>query len=418
MDQVSIEAAESLSGEEAFILQLRPPAPPGADEAALANRIDEFTRLYLTGAQPRYARFAQLAPLTWAIAAPRREAELVEQVRIDLCETLFGSDNPARIELARQPGEDEDRFEHPSAASRAAFDDDAEVFDLDAAALNLDDTDVFEVDAWRLPDAAISDDEAAPLDNADAPDGLNDHGGQSGDASADGDLDGLDWMLDGPDPVTAGDDDGGEADVRNALAELERAFAEDGGVENRSFEDDFEPPAETAPESFDLDDDFNVSRFEADLDAFEATARDAHGGLDEPGDYPRPDPDQLTEAPAPRAGDVAAELAAFRAEMRTIAESIHGAGTSEALARFREEMDAVAGAMGQRVDGAAQRIEAAADRILSAGAPDASERMNGAAERAEQSAALMESSVQDAVRALKAVLEAASLDDRPAATGG
>lgn len=162
MDQVSAEAAEALSGEEAFILQLRPPAPPGADEAALADRIDQFTRLYLTGAEPYHARFAHLAPLTWAIAAPRREAALVEQLRVDLCDTLFGSTDTRRIELARQPGADEGCFDHPSAASRAAFDDASEVFDLDSVALNLDDTDVIDVDAWRPANAAPASEETGP----------------------------------------------------------------------------------------------------------------------------------------------------------------------------------------------------------------------------------------------------------------
>lgn len=170
--------------------------------------------------------------------------------------------------------------------------------------------------------------------------------------------------------------------------------------------------AGAAQDGSDHEDDFDLPRFEADLDAFEAAARAAQAETGEPSD-----PDQLTEAPAPRMGDVAGELAAFRAEMRAIAESIHGAGSGEALERFREEMDAVAGAMGQRVDGAAQRIEAAADRILSAASPDASDRMTGAAERAEQSAALMEASVQEAVNALKAVLGAASADGRSAAAG-
>jgi hypothetical protein len=120
--------------------------------------------------------------------------------------------------------------------------------------------------------------------------------------------------------------------------------------------------------------------------------------------------DTLTEAPERAAqpdGDLAAELAAFRSEMREIAASIPSGAGSDALDQFRSELDSITGALGQRVDGAAQRIESAADRVAEtvAGLPDA-ERMAGAVERAEASAQLMESSVRDAVEALTAALKA------------
>ena len=118
--------------------------------------------------------------------------------------------------------------------------------------------------------------------------------------------------------------------------------------------------------------------------------------------------DTLLETPDRSApSDVAAELAAFRAEMREIAAGMTGASGSEALDSFRSELDSVTGALGQRVDGAAQRIESAADRVADsvAGLPDA-ERMAGAVERAEASAQLMETSVKEAVSALTAALKA------------
>ncbi|MGJ3232725.1 MAG: hypothetical protein ACFE0P_13110 [Oceanicaulis sp.] len=395
MDQVSVEAADALSGEESFILQLRPPMPPGADETALASRIDQFTRLYLAAAGPRMARFAHLAPLTWAIAASRFDAGALETLRGDLCETLFGADDHARAQLARQPGApDKDNCtNHPSAASRAAFDDESDTFDLDSATLDFDGADVVEVDTWRMPDPrreeAASPNETRTADAEDA------------------------WVTpedDAPD-LEAPDDLDVDGDVLSALEELERAFGDATAAGSQ---------AEVAPSAPD-EDAFDARRFEADLDAFEAAGARADEGAgaeaafdfeeagfdaaEETAGQPT-DSEHLTEAPEPRL-DLAGELAAFRAEMRAIAGAIPGPGSGEALAQFRDEIEAVAGAMGQRVDGAAQRIEAAADRIVSAAGVDAAGRLTGAAERAEQSAVLMETSVQEAVRALKAVLDAA-----------
>lgn len=131
---------------------------------------------------------------------------------------------------------------------------------------------------------------------------------------------------------------------------------------------------------------------------------------DDSSDPAEPSFDTLTEAPD-RSGqninDIAAELAAFRREMREIAAGIPGGSGSEALDQFRSEMDSITGALGQRVDGAAQRIESAADRVAETVArlPDA-ERMAGAVERAEASAEQMESSVREAVEALTAALTA------------
>jgi hypothetical protein len=488
MDHVSIGAAAALSGEEAFILQLRPPAPPGADEAALAEHVDRFTALYLIGAGPVRARFARLAPLTWAIAASRFDADEVEAVRADLSETLFGSDNPERAQLARQPGEPEvdNLASQPSAAAHSAFDDDSDTFDIDSAVLDLDDSDVFEVDSWRPSQSRIAPDRAADAEIPPAKDRSadrseddfgdfssdhssdhssghsSDHASDPGqsltedlqdDAGADAswDDDALGLGADGASGLQARVED----DILGDLAELERAFASDCAGQD----DAPEPVAEsdTTPESVSLEDaparhadahdvfesysgpppaeiPFDARRFETDLDAFEAAASEAGGpdliddpfgdadDLWEPAESAAPDADRfesLTEAPAPRGGDLAGELAAFRQEMRAIAGAIPGAGTGtgDALDHFRSELDAIAGSMGQRIDGAAQRIEAAADRIASAAGPDAAGRFDSAADRAERSAALMEASVQDAVRALKAALDAAADPGREALAG-
>ncbi len=478
MDQVSIGAAAALSGEEAFILQLRPPAPPGADEAALAENVDRFTALYLTGAGPERARFARLAPLTWAIAASRFDAEQVEAVRADLSETLFGSDNPERAQLARQPGEPQadNLAGQPSAAARAAFDDDSDTFDIDSAVLDLDDSDVFEVDSWRpsqsriAPDRDPVSDVPAEQDFSGDPsadlsaDISEDQRGDFGESFAEDRHDNAGSNASGDDAALGFEEDGAsdlqarvEDDVLGALAELERAFASDIAGQDEGLEPLCESEAESvaAPESESLEDEadwdvdahdvfesdsgpppaevpLDARRFEADLDAFEAAARGAAGfnlvddpfgeadGLWEPAASTAADADRfesLTEAPAPRSGDLASELAAFRQEMRAIAGAIPGAGSGEALDHFRGELDAIAGSMGQRIDGAAQRIEAAADRIVSASGPETADRFDGAADRAERSAALMEASVQDAVRALKAVLDAAADPGREAVAG-
>jgi hypothetical protein len=146
-------------------------------------------------------------------------------------------------------------------------------------------------------------------------------------------------------------------------------------------------PFGEASERFDV-------RSTADLDPRPAGDEDEQGS------------DLSADDPSADAG-IAAELAAFRAEMRNIAAGIPDAEGSKALEQFRSELDSITGALGQRVDGAAQRIETAADRVADSVAhlPDA-ERMAGALERAEASARLMDTSVRDAVDALTAALRA------------
>lgn len=93
--------------------------------------------------------------------------------------------------------------------------------------------------------------------------------------------------------------------------------------------------------------------------------------------------------------DVAAELNAFREEMRAIARSIPSGGLDDTLSDFRAGLESLSGELGQRVDGAAQRIEAAVGQ-LDVG------RYDAASQRVESAAALMETSIQDALEALKA----------------
>lgn len=115
----------------------------------------------------------------------------------------------------------------------------------------------------------------------------------------------------------------------------------------------------------------------------------------------------MAETP-PETHDLAAELAAFREEMRAIAGAIpQPASGEDALANFRAELEGLSGALGQRVDGAAQRIETAADRVAQAAsaAPDIG-RMTELVERAERSAGLMETSVKEAVTVLLKACEA------------
>ena len=105
MQQTTPEAATASDGETAFILQLRPAFPPGADPDALSGQIDQFLKLYLDAAAPAEARCARLQPLTWAISATTDSAASVEQVRVDLAETLFGCDDGENVRLLRQDRE-------------------------------------------------------------------------------------------------------------------------------------------------------------------------------------------------------------------------------------------------------------------------------------------------------------------------
>jgi hypothetical protein len=97
--------------------------------------------------------------------------------------------------------------------------------------------------------------------------------------------------------------------------------------------------------------------------------------------------------------DIAAELSAFREEMKAIAQSIPSGGMDAALSDFRAGLETLSGEIGQRVDGAAQRIEAAVGQL------DVN-RYDAASQRVESAAALMETSVQEALQALKSASSA------------
>jgi hypothetical protein len=216
---------------------------------------------------------------------------------------------------------------------------------------------------------------------------------------------------------------GGEVEAPEAQAPEETASAEDplAGWEPANSSAATRAAMEGASDELDLD----VSDLEiVDNDVFEVDSwlveppssadfdEDERIDLDLPAtsDPAEPNFEALTEAPersSTGGSDFAAELSAFRAEMRQIAAGIPSSGDSAALDQFRAELDTITGAMGQRVDGAAQRIESAADRVVEtvSALPDA-ERMAQAVERAEASAQLMDSSVRDAVEALTAALKA------------
>jgi hypothetical protein len=177
MQQVDPEAVTASGKESSFILQLRPSAPPDADPDVLARQIDQFVRLYLTASGLNDARFAWLAPLTWAISSAPEDGDTVERIRGDLCETLFARDDREQVRLVQQAraedgpppplaSERNDAFtgwepSNSSAVTRAAMEGSSDVLDLDSHEIDIVDGDVFEVDAWNL-DAAASVSALAP----------------------------------------------------------------------------------------------------------------------------------------------------------------------------------------------------------------------------------------------------------------
>lgn len=347
MERVSVEEANAGDGEDAYILQLRPVAPPEADYEALASHVDQFVSLYLEASGLTLARFAPIGPLTWSIAAPTGTRDELENLRFDIAETLFGRDDRDRVLIscqaddveavladpASKPVDDPFEFEtawepaHSSAATRAAMDDTTDVFDLD------------------LPDLEIVDAEGLGSD----PDDVFDVGS---------------WV-----PASELEDRDTDAEAEGYDESWERALS---------------------PASSVFEDEIGLS----ELNPVEEVLTEE-------------DLESLTEAPPRASADIAEELALFRSQMRQIAAAIPGPGSNPALETFREEMDAVARDMGQRVEGAADRIETAAGRVETAASalPDAA-RLADILERAEASADVMESSIQGAVDALTSALRA------------
>lgn len=338
MQRVNPDAASAQPGEQSFILQLKPSVPPEADSQELSERIDQFVSLYLESRVVEGARFGRLDPLTWAIAAPQAMTCVIEDMRADISEILFGAPDGDSVRLdqridehaARCRSETDKQVSEPdwepaqsSAATRAAMDDESDVFDLDAPSIDIIDSQTLDTERW---------DAATP--NAEASDAFQDFDDQ-----------------------------------------------DDFGSDKTDFDE------------FDLgsldDDDWAVSEgFGNGADAAQSDAPLA--------------------STSQSAIDVAAELASFRSEMREIAAGIPGGQGAEALAQFRAELDAVSGALGTRVDGAATRIETAAEDVKDAVEAIDPDGLSQSAQRIEASAQLMETSVREAVTALTAALGALS----------
>ncbi|VXC94977.1 conserved hypothetical protein [Oceanicaulis sp. 350] len=216
-------------------------------------------------------------------------------------------------------------------------------------------------DGFELGEQPETEPEAPELDSSEA-------GADIDDAL---EAEGRDLIVDDDDFVLA------QADDEVSMAELDDAEAEP------SLED--EPALEAEPALQDV--------LEDALDEINATSRI----WDENADTVDIDDIAASALHETRLGsqtDIAAELSAFREEMKAIAASIPSGGMDAALADFRAGLEAMSGEIGQRVDGAAQRIEAAVGQL------DVN-RYDAASQRVESAAALMETSVQEALQALK-----------------
>jgi hypothetical protein len=398
MQSVAVDHANPEPGEEAFILQLCLPDTPGADGGALMDKIGSFVGLYLGAAQPDSARFAQMGDLTWVIAAPGEAAAALDQVRADLAQTLYGVDDGTQVKL-----------EWPGGVAPAAPDA------AEAVEPDMDEDEAWSTNASTQAEL-VAETAAEPETGADA---------------LDLDIDAFELETpSGDEPEPGRETPQNEADEVFVIDEPAVDIGDD------PFDQDADPAELSADDETAASEDWDVATaaqraaFDDDTDVFEVDALDIEI-VDGPGLASDPDPDtdaatgpmdvdldaplevdalgDLTEAPdRPEPNNVSAELETFRAEMREIAASIPGATSDETLAEFRAELDAIAGAMGQRVDGAAQRIEAAADRVIEETAGLNGERLAAAAERAEQSAKLLETGVSDALSVLSAAARAMS----------
>ena len=375
MQEVSVDLANAEPGETCFLLQVRLPDTPGGEGGALMDKVSRFVGLYLSAAQPEPARYAQMGALNWMIAAPEEALTALVGLRADLSTTLFGGDDPERVQL-EAPGLD-----------IADFAEDGEV-GVDEAPLEQDETFLDEdIDAGAQDDVWLE-------------------GGEAGASSQTetSDMNGQEVFVvdadEAPEPVESFDIEAGE-------------FEADPGLPDRSARDDDDEDWEIAGASAAC-----RAAFDDESDVFEVDGLDIEivdGDVPDCASVIEIDnfmheaaaPETLTETPPrPVDRDVAGELAAFRAEMREIALGISADDGGQALTAFRAELDAIAGSMGQRVDGAAQRIEAAADRIEGAGERFDGARLDAAAARAEASAERLESGVEDALSALNAAIKA------------
>jgi hypothetical protein len=429
MQSVAVDHANPESGEEAFVLQLRLPDAQGADGGALMDKIGNFVGLYLSAAEPDSARFAQMGGLTWVIAAPADTAATLDQVRADLASTLYGQDDGTQVQLEWPEGVFPKASDTPDADAASDVDEaDDDVWAMNDTSEPGDQADTETgIEPWADPET-VADDQDEPAMEA---------------VADDVDLDIDAFELDEPSTeVIAEPALGAEAEIEADVG-ADDVFVlddapEDLGEDIFDVESDLPAPvsdAQTGPaEDYAASDDWNVasaaqraafddSNSVFEIDALDIDIVDGPGLASDPAEDTPIDPldvdlnapfeidglDDLTEAPErPQPADMAAELAAFRTEMREIAAGIPGATSDETLAEFRAELDAIAGAMGQRVDGAAQRIEAAADRVIEETSGLNGERLAAAAERAEQSAKLLETGVSDALSVLSAAARAMS----------
>lgn len=369
MQEVSVDLVNAEAGEACFLLQMRVPDTPGGEGGALTDQISRYVGLYLSAAQPEQARHAQMGALTWMIAAPEDAETLLERLRADLATTLFGADDGQQVQLeapGRAAPEPADQAE-PAAEDEAWLEAAEPEEESEAGFADLEGPDVVIVDPEDAPDAEQSVDvEAADFDRGPG----------------------------APDPLADDDQD-----------------------------DDWEMAGATAARRAAFDDESDVFEVDGlDIEIVDGDVAQSDDPLSKPEPVTEtPAPETMTEAPArPAERDIASELAAFRAEMREIASGIAGPDGGDALNAFRAELDAIAGSMGQRVDGAAQRIETAADRIADIGGRLDGARLNDAAARAERSAERLETGVEQALDALNAAVKAmkgASLGDAAGAAG-
>ena len=441
MELATADAVQPREGEAAFILQLRPPATAHAD--ALAHELERFTSLYLERAAAEHVRFTPLGALTWALCAPSESVEEVDAACDELALTLFGDPASEAVHLARQPdhprqedfgiqnrslsdeeGESvmEDLAEHEWDFGMEDGDDAAGDADLEAESASGvsafdEDEDSIDLDDF-VPPAEAQDDwqMGSPLPAAESIAFVEDEPDAA--VAEEGDAEGLD-ELEAADEAASELNESDDTDLM--LADEADAGAETEPAETDALDLDEAPEMET---DLDLDLDLSGDMEAADADAFDASepaheadegsfdiedelddfvlegeeSRPPHAGIwDEDVDTVDIDDIAASALHETRLGsnlDVAAELNAFREEMRAIARSIPSGGLDDTLSDFRASLESLSGELGQRVDGAAQRIEAAVGQLDI-------DRYDAASHRVESAATLMETSIQEALEALK-----------------
>ncbi|HBU61261.1 MAG: hypothetical protein CMH91_02300 [Oceanicaulis sp.] len=432
MELATADAVQPRDGEAAFILQLRPPATAHAE--ALAAELERFTSLYLERAATDHVRFTPLGALTWALCAPSASVEDVDAACDALAQTLFGDPASKAVHLARQPDHPRDEDYHisnqslsdeegeavmddlaehewdfgtgqndeetecagsnsaPSALS-ASLDEDADSIDLDDFVPSPEAQDDWELERPLEADTLALDEDELEAALSDADDAASDD--ESQDLSA---PDTTETSLDV--------DEGGEFDSMDMAEHAADPMTETAPtIDEPAFESGPAPASDDEPDlSFDLEQDAQAQDsldIEDELEEFVLEgeeSRPPHPGIwDEDVDTVDIDDIAASALHETRLGsnlDVAAELNAFREEMRAIARSIPAGGLDDTLSDFRASLESLSGELGQRVDGAAQRIEAAVGQL------DV-DRYDAASQRVESAASLMETSIHEALEALK-----------------